>query len=211
MTRNPTSGLVSGIAENSSCAALSIVGRFHSGAMRGHEPVALQTWRVTMPTEDVAAGVARILGGELRREAVALDHAVELLTHTSRVDLVIHDLEDCYGDMRLHGAGEMHGGPRVTSELSAVVCGSRPYIQLRFDLAADPALGRFEFHGSSWALARDLAPVLDALGKRSVSAVHCALSIEASRSRPSRGCRSRSIPGPRLRLLDAVTACGPER
>ncbi|MEU6379238.1 hypothetical protein [Streptomyces sp. NPDC046909] len=211
MTRNPVSGRVSGIAGSSSRTASSTVGRFHWGTMRGHEPIALPTWRVTALAEDVAAGVAGILGGELRREVVSDDHLIELMTNISRVDLEIYDVADCYGDTRLYGLCEMDGAPCVTSELSAVVRGSRPYIRLRFSLAEDPALGLFEFHGSSWALARDLAPVLDALGGRSVSAAHCALSIEASWSPRSRDCRSRAMPGPRLRLLDAVTVRGPER
>lgn len=211
MTGNPDSVQAGGSTGRFSHSALSIMGQFHWGAMYGQEPIALPTWRVTTLTEGVAAGVAEILGGELQREVVAGRHAIELLTDTSCVDLVIHDPEDCYGDMRLYGACEGHEGPCMRSDLSAIVRGSRPFIRLRFGLAEDPTLGRFEFQSSSWALARDLAPVLEALRQRTVSATHCALSIEASRSQHSRGCPRGAMLGPRLRLVEVVAARGPER
>ncbi|MFK0111805.1 hypothetical protein [Streptomyces sp. NPDC091217] len=174
----------------------------------------LPTWRVMTLTADVAEGVAGIFGGESRGEIVAGRQVVEVLTNTSRVDLVIHNLRDCYGDMRLYGMREEHETrvevPSVRPELSAVVQGPRPFIRLRFRLADDPTLGRFEFHGSSWALARDLAPVLEALHTRTLSAVHCALSIEGTVSRNPRSHRRGPALEPRLRLVEGAAPNGPE-
>ncbi|WP_348534041.1 NUDIX domain-containing protein [Kitasatospora sp. MAA19] len=162
------------------------VGRFRTGRLAGNRPEALDTWRVTTATLDVATGVASLLGGEPAEWETTAEDSLEVLTDYDMVRIIVEGpsairarmllfgyqgkvLHDCDGTRLLApeaNAGKPCGCPETFEERKLAAKSGRgpaPSICINFKLADEPALGRFRFVSSSWELAKTVADLQRAL------------------------------------------------
>lgn len=163
---------VTGSAIPGTPASLRVaVGRFRSGLLLTGKPIALDHWRVTTASMEVAREIAHLLGGRPERWDTAGADKIQVLTEASSVEIVIPDTSALEVEMRLRGVnradalGQTEDQPSGIGQVaipslaalrscSRPYQGARPFMALRFGLNSAPQLGLFCFHSTSWALAQ---------------------------------------------------------
>jgi len=185
-----------------------IVGRFRSGRMVGKSPESLAEWRITTGDPVVAEAVAGMFGGHPGEWETTREDAIEVLTNSAKVDVIIDGAEVVTSRMVLWGMGGVRihecdgvefldedrrgqpcGCPALLADRKAAARaghGPKPEVSVRFRLADDPELGVFRFQSSSWDLVKDLHNVenaLDAVG----TAARASLALELVEFTPKGG------------------------
>lgn len=163
------------------------VGRFHGGKQENGLPVALGEWRVTTGDPDVAAAIARLMGGQPEETDSTSENFIEILTAQSKIKVVLSGSEAVTSDMKLwNGSALIHhcdgveflspdedrgkacGCPALMEDRKAAAKSKRgpvPSIAVTFRLAEDYDLGLFKFQTGSWKLAETLHEIGNALDK----------------------------------------------
>lgn len=174
--------------------ANDVVGRFRSGKTEGNRPVSLADWRVTTGDPKVAEAIAGMLGGHPDEWETTREDAIEVLTNSDTVDIVIDNSDPDapavtskmvlwgMGGVKIHECdgveflspderkGQPCGCPALLADRKAAAKaghGPKPEVSVKFKLADDPDLGYFRFQSSSWDLVRvlhELENALDAVG-----------------------------------------------
>ncbi|MEE1835774.1 recombination directionality factor [Streptomyces sp. SP17KL33] len=172
--------------------------QFRSGRMVGNKPQSLAHWRVTAAEPEVADAIAQLMGGSPAEWDTSKDDALEVLTNTSRVQVVIDGpqaikstlilwgrngpIHECDGAYSLldEDRGEPCGCPRLMADRKALARSGRgpaPNTTVRFRLAEDYDLGVGKFVSTSWNLVEVLHEVEDELSDIEGEAL-CELSLE---------------------------------
>lgn len=161
-------------------------------------PTSLDRWRVTAAEPDVAEAIAQLYGGKAEEWDTNKDDALQVLTTTGTVQVVIsgadaisdkliqwgrkgpiHECDGVYSLMD-RNFGERCGCPELLVERKAAArdeVGPAPHIKLTFRLAEDYDLGVGQFVSTSWDFLGSLPDVqneLDAVGGEAL----CELSLE---------------------------------
>ncbi|TDC92342.1 hypothetical protein E1161_13285 [Saccharopolyspora aridisoli] len=178
-----------------------VVGYIHGGMMIKTKPVSLSEWRFTTDDPEVAARIAELYGGEVEEWDTERANNQQVLSETSRIELVIDDPDALRSRMVLWGRkgiihacdglyfvdGEDRGQPcgcppefSVRKANAEKGTGPQPEITLKARLAADEKLGFFLYRTSSWTLTKELheieAAIAEAGGEG--SRVRLTLSLE---------------------------------
>ena len=158
-----------------------VAGWFRFGRLVDTRPQALSSWRVTTPTSQTAAAVARLLGGLPEEwETSSTDH-FEVLTNTSKVRILIGGPHHINSDMRKwsknglihhcdgqqflsphHAKGEPCGCPDSIAdrkERARSRMGPQPNSEISFQIDNAPELGYFRLHSISWKFADSVATI----------------------------------------------------
>lgn len=206
------------------------VGRFHGGKAENGVPVALSEWRVTTGDPEVAAAIAQLMGGTPEETDSTSENFIEVLTDTSKVQVVLSGAEAIKSDLKLwNGSNLIHhcdgvefispdedrGKPCRCPELmedrkaaAKSKRGPSPSISVTFRLAEDYELGLFRLQTGSWKLAEVLHEVENALDRIDGEAL-CSLELELVEYTTKKG-RDVSYRKPVVRVLkswsDAIAA-----
>lgn len=186
-----------------------VVGRFRSGRQTDGRPESLSEWRVTTGDPLVAAAISGMMGGHPEEWETPREDALEILTNTAKVDILIDSAESISATMVLWGMGgekvhECDGKYLITDDDdNGTICGCpallaerkekakkgrgpKPSISMKFRLADDPKLGYFRFQSASWDLTRVLHEVQEALDNVGTVAL-ATLSLEVVEFTPKNG------------------------
>ncbi|MDX2590972.1 hypothetical protein PV343_01360 [Streptomyces sp. WI03-4A] len=161
-------------------------------------PTTLPEWRVTAADPAVADAIAQLYGGRAEEWDTAKDDAMQVLTTTDKVQIVLSGagaiedkliqwgrkgpIHECDGVTSLmdRNYGEPCGCPELLMERKAAArdeMGPAPHIKTSFRLADDYDLGVGQFVSTSWDFLVSLHEVrndLDAVGGEAL----CELSLE---------------------------------
>ena len=144
----------------------------------------LPTWLLTTSNRDVAAHVARLLGGELNIDD-GVQQSYQVLTRNAELDVLLDGPQAILLRMlRRHGSTILrscntrtqqtsHGerpcqcpvALKARWEIAKTGRGCEPLIHLTCRLADDPALGRFLFSSAAWTFAEHASAVRVAIGR----------------------------------------------
>jgi len=206
------------------------VGRFHGGKQENGVPVALAEWRVTTGDPDVAAAISQLMGGTPDETDSTSENFIEVLTGTSKVQVVLSGADAIKSDLKLwNGSNLIHhcdgveflspdedrGKPCRCPELmedrkaaAKSKRGPSPSISVTFRLAEDYELGLFRLQTGSWKLAEVLHEVENGLDRIDGEAL-CSLELELVEYTTKKG-RDVSYRKPVIRVLkswsDAIAA-----
>ncbi|KPC89909.1 hypothetical protein ADL27_38505 [Streptomyces sp. NRRL F-6602] len=155
-----------------------IVGRFRAGRLVGKMPESLNEWRVTTGDPEVAAELARLLGGEPEEWNTDREDNLEVLTTSKSVNIIIESSDKIDASMKLFSAsglfhhcdgvaylspeedkGQACGCPESLQERkdkARVGRGPKPSIDITFRLTDAPDLGLFRFNSGSWEFVKVL-------------------------------------------------------
>jgi hypothetical protein len=161
-------------------------------------PVSLPQWRVTAADPAVADAIAQLYGGSAREWDTPKDDALEVLTTSEAVQIVLSGpkaiddrliqwgrkgpIHECDGITSLmdRNFGEPCGCPDLLMDRKAAArdeMGPAPHIKTTFRLAEDYDLGVGQFVSTSWDLLVSLADVENELVAVGGEAL-CELSLE---------------------------------
>lgn len=150
--------------------------RVWSGRFTGKRPESLAAWRVTTDSRKVAERIVCLFGGVLLENAVIAEGALEVLTKTDSMRIIVDGLSAIRSSYVLHGwgglihecdgtrfvspskrVGKLCGCPESFAEKMALARtghGPIPDSSITFRLAESISLGEGLLTGSSWDLAR---------------------------------------------------------
>jgi hypothetical protein len=174
-------------------------GHFRQGRLVNGRPEALDTWRVTTDSAEVASRVASLLGSRPQPDGVSRKQEYDVVTNRDSVRVIMDRPDAVVARMILQGhKGLVHEcnsleffspekkkgqpcgcPPRLEDQKLAAKAGRgpSPSIDLTFRIAADPTLGEFQFLASSWHMAAQVTDLTAALERVGGPAV-CDLSME---------------------------------
>lgn len=205
-----------------------IVGRFRSGRQTDGRPESLSEWRVTTGDPAVAEAISGMYGGHPEEWETPKEDALEVLTNSAKVDILIDSADAISATMVLWGMGgdKVHecdgvalitddedngkpcGCPPLLAERKALAKkgrGPKPNISMKFRLADDPELGYFRFQSASWDLTRVLHEVQDALDNVGTVAL-ATLSLEVVEFTPKAGPMAGRLVSYRKPVIDVKGA-----
>lgn len=154
-----------------------VVGYIHGGLMTKTKPLSLSQWRFTSDAPEVAARVAELFGGEVEEWDTDKANNLQVLSESSRVDLLLDGPDALRSRMVLWGRkgiihacdgvyfvdGEDRGQPcgcppefAIRKANAEKGTGPQPEITLKARLVADEELGFFLYRTSSWTLTKEL-------------------------------------------------------
>ncbi|MET9425633.1 hypothetical protein ABZY06_33850 [Streptomyces sp. NPDC006540] len=164
-------------------------GAFSIGAQdKEGNPVALDTFRVSLSDPNKADAIAQLFGGSVVETDRTNEHYIDVTTARDKVLVIVEDPKALYADMKKwdngklthHCDGEIFISHPINEKLIGSACGCpelfverkqhakaglgpKPAIELTFRLADDPDLGVFKFKTSAWTLAKVLHEAEEAL------------------------------------------------
>jgi hypothetical protein len=164
-----------------------VVGRFRSGRLVGKQPESLNEWRVTTGDPAVADIVAQLMGGDVEEWPTEKEDNLQILTASKSVEIIIENSDAIDASMKKFGfsglehhcdgvvylsdedptlVGESCGCPPLLDDRKARAKsgkGPKPSIDLTFQLAAHPEIGKFRFNSGGWSLVNVLHEVIEAI------------------------------------------------
>ena len=158
-------------------SAYDVVGRFRSGMQENGVPTTLENWRVTVSDPEVGHAIASMYGGTPREWETTKEDALEVLTNTDNVGIIVDGPDAISAKMVLWANGikfhecdgvsflneDQRGQPcgcpttlQERKELARSGRGPKPEVSVKFRLADDPELGYFRMQTGSWDLVKTL-------------------------------------------------------
>lgn len=161
--------------------ASEFAGRFSGGYQEDGKPVALSQWRVSTGKPEVADAIAQLFGGTPVETDSQREEFIDVFTEASSVGVILSGSDAIENDLKLWSNGKLThhcdgtifkshpskdaligtpcGCPRLFEDRKQAHkdgLGPAPSIDIRFELADDPELGKFAYHTTSWTMARVL-------------------------------------------------------